>query len=76
MDLGIEFPDELRPEPAVGGSLDEALKARAPSLLCSAPRESLDTAKELSIKFDAKEDKLMLLPESVDARVKYRGRFL
>ena len=25
-DLGIEFPDELRPEPAVGGSLDEALK--------------------------------------------------
>ena len=64
----------------MGGSLDETLKARAPSLLCSAPGESLDTAKELSIKFDTKRmlrsPKLMLLPESVDARVKYRGRFL
>ena len=48
MVLGIEFPE--------GGSLDEALKARAPSLLCSAPGESLDTTKELSIKFEAKED--------------------
>ena len=56
MVLGIEFPDELRPELAEGGSLDEALKARAPSLSCSALRESLDTAKELSIKFEAKED--------------------
>ena len=56
VDIGIEFPDDLMPEPAEEGSLDEALKARAPSLLCSAPGESLDTAKELSIKFDAKED--------------------
>ena len=56
MDIGIEFPDDLMPEPAEEGSLDEALKARAPSLLCSTPGESLDTAKELSIKFDAKED--------------------
>ena len=56
MDLGIEFPDYLRPERAEGGSLDEALKVRAPSLLWSAPGESLDTAKELSIKFDAKEN--------------------
>ena len=63
--LGIEFPDDLMPEPAEGGSLDEALKARAPSLLCSAPGESLDTAKELLIKFDAKRmlksSRLMLL---------------
>ena len=51
MDLGIEFPDELRPELAEADSLDEALNARAPRLLCSAPVESLDTAK-----FDAKED--------------------
>ena len=63
MDLGIEFPDDLRPEPAEGGSLDEALRVRAPSLLWSAPGKSLDTAKELSIKFDAKEDAEMLLPE-------------
>ena len=56
VDIGIEFPDDLMPEPAEEDSLDEALKARAPSLLCSAPGESLDTAKELSIKFDAKED--------------------
>ena len=56
MDLGIEFPDELRLEPAEVGSVDEALKARAPSLLCSAPGECLDTAKELSIKFDANEN--------------------
>ena len=48
--------DELRPKLAEGGSLDEALKARAPSLLCNAPGESLNTAKELSIKFEAKED--------------------
>ena len=67
------------PEPAEEGSLDEALKARAPSLLCSAPEESLDTAEELSIKFDAKEDAEITqaeLPESVDARVWYRGRSL
>ena len=55
MVLDIEFPDELRPKLAEGGSLDEALKARAPSLLCSAHGESFDTAKELSIKFEAKE---------------------
>ena len=42
-------------EPAEGCSLDEALKARAPSLLCSAPGESLGTAKELLIKFHGKE---------------------
>ena len=29
MDLNLEFPDELRPEPAVGNALDEALKAAA-----------------------------------------------
>ena len=56
MVLAIEFPDELRPELAEGGSLDEALKARAPSLSCSGRGESLDTAKELSIKFEGKED--------------------
>ena len=75
MDLGIEFPNDLRSE-----LVDEALKARAPSLLCSAPGESLDTAKELSSKFDAKEDaeitQAVMLPENVDTRVKYRGRFL
>ena len=54
-DFGIEFPDDFMPEPAEGGSLDEALKARAPSLLCSAPGESLGTAKELLIKFHWKE---------------------
>ena len=56
MDLGIEFPDNLWPVPAEGGSLDEALKVRAPSLMWSAPGESLDTTKILLIKFDAKED--------------------
>ena len=45
-DLGIDFRDDLMPEMAEGGSLDEALKPRVPSLLCSAPGESLDTAKE------------------------------
>ena len=45
----------MRPE-AEGGSLDEVLNARAPSFLCSAPEDSLVTAEELSIKFDAKED--------------------
>ena len=55
VDLGIDFPDDLMLEPAEGGSLDEALKARAPSLLCSAPGESLGTAKELLIKFHGKE---------------------
>ena len=52
----MEFPDDLWPVPAEGGSLDQALKVRAPSLLWSAPGESLDTTKVLSIKFDAKED--------------------
>ena len=42
-------------ELAEGGSVDEALKARAPSLLCSPPGESLGTAKELLIKFHGKE---------------------
>ena len=56
MDFGIEFPDDLWPVPAEGGSLDQALKVRAPSLLWSAPGESLDSTKVLSIKFDAKED--------------------
>ena len=51
MDIGIEFP-----EPEEEGFLDEALEARVLSFLCSASGESLDTAKELSIKFDAKED--------------------
>ena len=41
VDLGIEFLDESRPELAERGSLDEALKARAPSLLGSAPGELL-----------------------------------
>ena len=54
-DLGIDFPNDLMLEPAEGGSLDEALKVRAPSLLCSAPGESLGTAKELLIKFHGKE---------------------
>ena len=36
--------------------VSQALKVRAPSLLWSAPGESLDTTKVLSIKFDAKED--------------------
>ena len=79
MDLGIKFPNDLRPEPAEGGSLDEALKARAPSSLWSAPGESLGTAKELSGKFDAKEDAEIIqadAAESVDASVRYRGRFL
>ena len=69
---------QLRPELAEGNSLDEALNARAPSLLCSAPRESLDPREELSIKLAQrtilKSPKLMLLPEHVDAWVKYRGR--
>ena len=70
MDLGIEFPNDLRSE-----LVDEALKARAPSSLWSAPGESLDTAKELSSKFDAKEDVEIIqadAAESVDASVKYR----
>ena len=79
VDLGIEFPNDLRPEPAEGGSLDEALKAGAPSSLWSAPGESLDTAKELSGKFDAEEDVEIIqadAAESVDASVRYRGRLL
>ena len=68
-DFGIEFPDDLMPEPAEGGSLDKALKARAPSLLCSAPGESLDTAKVLLIRFDGKED-----AEIIQADAAARGK--
>ena len=71
MDLGIEFPNDLRSEPAEEGSLDEALKAGAPSPLWSAPGESLDTAKELSFKFDAKEDAEII---QTDAAARERRR--
>ena len=56
---------QLRSELAEGNSLDEALIARAPGLLCSAPGESLDPIDELSIKLAQwtllKSPKLMLL---------------
>ena len=56
---------QLRSELAEGNSLDEALIARASSLLCSAPGKSLDPIDELSIKLAQrtllKSPKLMLL---------------
>ena len=55
VDLGIDFPDDLMLELVEEGSFDEAVKLRAPSLLCSAPGESLGTAKEMLIKFHGKE---------------------
>ena len=61
------------PEPTEEGSLDEALKARAPSLLCSAPGESLDTAKELSIKFDAKEDAEITQADAAGRKCRRQG---
>ena len=73
MDLGIEFHNDLRPEPAEGGSLDEALKTRAPSLLWSAPEKSLDTAKELSIKFDAKEDAEIIQADAAARKRRRKG---
>ena len=63
MDFNLEFPDELRPEPAVGGALDEALKAAArpgsPWTRQKYCQSSLTQRRML------KSPKLMLLPESV-----------
>ena len=67
VDLGIDFPDDLMLELVEEGSFDEAVKLRAPSLLCSAPGETLGTAKEMLIKFHGKE-----LAEIVQAYVAAR----
>ena len=45
VDLGIDFPDDLMLELVEEGSFDEAVKLRAPSLLCSAPGRDLGHGK-------------------------------
>ena len=75
VDLEIVFADRLMLEPVEEGSLDETRKARAPSLLCSAPGESLGTAKELLVKFHGK-DGAEIVEAYTAARECRRGRFL
>ena len=47
VDLGVEFPDELRPELAEGGSLDEALKNQSTKFVVQRARIVLGHGKRI-----------------------------
>ena len=60
-DLGIEFPDELRPEPAVGGSLDEALNPE--HQVCCAARPGIPWTRQKNCQSSLTQRRMLKSPK-------------